>query len=67
LQILFESLPGFFEIFRSSVREDMLKIFTVSSIAIILAALTNLPVSDSLTLCFRKKGLVTFQVSDLSD
>jgi hypothetical protein len=45
----------------------MLKILPVSSIAIILAALTNLPVSDSLTLYFRKKGLVTFQVSDLSD
>jgi hypothetical protein len=67
LQIFLESLPGFFEIFKGSVREDMLKIFPVSSIAIIFAALTNLPVSDSLTLCFRKKGLVIFQVSDFSD
>jgi hypothetical protein len=45
----------------------MLKIFLISSITIILAALTNLPVNDTLTLYFRKKDLITIQVSNFSD
>ncbi len=67
LQIFLKNLSNFFEIFRNSVREDILKILSVNSITIILAALTNLPMSDSLTLYFRKKNLITIQVSDLSD
>jgi hypothetical protein len=39
----------------------------VSSIIVILAALTNLLVSDSLAICVCKEGSVTLQVSDLGD
>jgi hypothetical protein len=49
-----ESLFSVLEVFKGSICEDMCKIFFINLITVILAALTDLLMSDSLTIYFEK-------------